>query len=179
MPNPVFRFLFMLVTMFCFAYPSWADDIQTFDLTGTFVDGTSASGTLSIDTTLGKVVAADVLYTGDHMVYDIISGQGPFDFASPVSYQLLLRAPTSAVLAFEIEGSFALDSLIAYSGGALCSQTSLSCGEMSVWNTGESTVALQSGSLTIPTPEPGTVLLFGAALFGRGALQRVNKLREP
>src|SRR5712691_4424093 len=105
-----------------------------FNLTGTFVDATTVSGTLTINLTTGTVDAANLTYLGTTYATILLqesftghtaAGQTPV----PVSYVVDIGSSAADFPRIDlgIPGTSALDSLVAYAGGKLCSNTD-SCG---------------------------------------------------
>jgi len=169
--------------------PASADDTQVFDLSGTFTGDSTVSGTVTIDVSNGTITAVDLSYEGQ--TYTYIQTQGAFFGATgstmPVSYGFdagvssTLQVPQ---LSFGIPGTSAIDSLVGYTGGSLCSLDAL-CGPDSYGNYWESDflaadgttyLKLQSGQLSA-TPEPSSVLLLatGIALIGMAMSVRRRK----
>jgi hypothetical protein len=114
------------------AAPARADTI--FDLTGTFADSTTVSGTLTIDLTIGHIDAANLIYGGN--TYSTILLQQPFTGNTapgqtpvPVSYSVFIGISSSILPRIDlgIPGTSAVDSLVSYAGGSLCS-ISANCG---------------------------------------------------
>jgi hypothetical protein len=170
------RWLLLTVVFLCFGMSAYADQMTVFQVAGTFTDGTTFSGNLTVDTTAGTITAADIWYSGDGQSYTIVGPQGAYDVPpTPVAYTAFIEAPgSSSMFGFAIEGSSALDSLVGFTGGSLCSQSSPcyipaeSGNEYSDWNGASRTVLLQSGDVVAATtavPEPGSLLLLGASLI--------------
>jgi hypothetical protein len=140
--------------------------IRTFDAEGTFDDGATLSGTLSIDTTIGTVTSANlVVGAPDSLDFIDIQFQGgniyPGDYfiqagTTPSGLpNLLLVLPT--------------DSLVGYSGGPIGSDTNPANGYVSSIYLG---ATLTDGSLTA-VPEPSGLLLGTVAgLAGTGYVWR-------
>ena len=176
-----------LAVAFLAVQPASADTIDVFSLSGaTFADGTSASGTVTVDITTGLITAANVLYGGK--LYDDILFQGAF-FGNtnsgktpvPVDYEVDLGITSSSLprIDFGIFGTSLVDSLVAYAGGNFASDNNLAGpdqqGNEWVSSFHSATGAnpdLKSGKLVFQsktvtsTPEPSTVLLLVVALFG-------------
>ncbi len=107
------------------AAPARADTV--FDLTGTFNDGTTVSGTLTIDLTIGQIDAANLIYGSN--TYSTILLQQPFTGITapsqtpvPVSYLVHIGISSSFPrIDLAIPGTSAVNSLVSYAGGSLCS----------------------------------------------------------
>ena len=161
-----------------------ADTIQTFDLTGTWDGyapaGETISGTVTIDTTLGLFTAADV----------IAGGPSPFTFVditqqpsgSSDAYADIDNAAGTTTFFLYIDAA----NLVGYSGGPGCADTlpaQTTCSSTSgltpqnavsteFW--GFNSLALSAASPS-SAPEPGTVLLMGAAFLFAGLLRKLRR----
>jgi hypothetical protein len=159
-----------------------------FNVSGTFVDGTALSGTITIDTAAGTVTAVNVtLGSPDANTYTVIqTGVGS---GAPSYYSIPLGTAASP------QGLPSLNllipprtTLVGYAGGALCSDSAPCSGVTSgVWLGVGNAVALTSGSLSTsgPTPPPSTpapptwaliglaILLAASAAMLRGRARQV------
>lgn len=137
----------------------------TFRADGLFSDGAALSGTLSIDTNVGTVTAADLMIKGVG-TFSTISLQ--FNFGSPVFYSVVVD---DAAMTEEFSFGLLTDTLVGYAGGDLCSESTVGCFSSTYYpfsNPGDQ-VALSSGSLTSgigvsdAAPEPTTLSFLGVA----------------
>jgi len=148
-----------------------ADSI-VFDASGTFADGSTMSGTVTIDTT-GVVTAASLSSS--------LPNAGPATFIAQTLDSTGTLYIVSVVETIPNEGDFNLvfptATLIGYGGGGLCS-IDISCPEISDYFPpagGSGPFALTSGTLTA-VPEPSTVALLGTGLLGLVGVIRRKRL---
>ncbi len=154
-------------------------DILTFDASGIFDGGYALGGTVTIDNTLGTIVASNVVIGGapalpnPDLFTTILAasptplGGGTFDFNVEDSlgniFSSGLTAPT----------------LVGFSGGVFCSeQTPNSCGSaLEDFSNGFSFYELQSGtlSLTPAVPEPSTWIMMILGFCGLVVMARHSK----
>jgi hypothetical protein len=153
--------------------PARADVIQTFDVSGTFTDNTTMSGTIVIDTTTGVFESGDLSYLGKTFDVLVLTEDDPGGPA--FVFELSTSSGPIPRLVMGIPG----DDLVGYSGGLLCSLTNHVCsgdgGGISFYApTSDTNVLLNSGSLTavVATPEPSSVTLLGTGLLGLAAVMR-------
>ena len=178
--------LTLAAVFLCFTMSAFADSFTTFNINGTFTDGTTLSGTVTIDTTAGHITAANIWYSGDGQWYTSLGSQGPYDVPpTPVAYTAFIGlAGSYSEFGLSFTGTSALDSLVGYTGGNLCSQASPcsipgeSGNGVSDWFNGTRTVLLQSGSMTASAatgasvPEPSSLLLFVGGLGAAAGMCR-------
>jgi hypothetical protein len=162
------------------AVPAGADTITTFNLTGTFADDTTVSGTVTIDVTFpGFVESVNLSYMGNS--YSTIQSQEQFTgntqtgaIPSQVGYLVDIGTSSSQFPSIHllIEGDPNPIFLAGYAGGPVCS-VGHQCGPdqegftfASGFHPDASTaVSLQTGQLfTGPLPTPGPIA--GAGLPG-------------
>lgn len=143
-----------------------ADTMETFDLSGTFTNNTTVSGTVVIDTTTGVVDSAVLSYLG--MNFDVLFSQR----ADPGIGAYAFGVSPDSEPSFEIALGIAESSLVGFDGALLCSTTHTCDGVSGDYHQGSSgLVFLQSGALT-PTPEPSSVALLGTGLLGFAGVMR-------
>jgi hypothetical protein len=141
-----------------------ADVSTQFIVQGAYADGATLSGTVTIDTTVGEITAANLsVGAPDSLTLDNIIGQNGSSFSS-----WLVAVGTAGGALFP-ETILVIPSLtlVGYSGGPIASETYAPEGVGSALYYSESnTVILHNGELT-PTPEPSTGLVasLGAAAF--------------
>jgi len=143
-------------------------DVLTFDANGLFDGGFTLGGTVTIDNTLGTVVASDLTISGAPAL------------PSPDSFTTILAASPSGVggglFDFNVQDSagnifssgFTAPTLVGFTGGSFCSeQTPDSCGSaLEDFSNSFSFYELQSGTLSLAVsavPEPSTwaMMIFG------------------
>jgi hypothetical protein len=169
------------VTAICLSFsPAGADTITTFNLTGTFTDGTTVSGTVTIDVTFpGFVESVNLSYLGNP--YSTIQSQLQFSGNTPpgqisnqVAFEVNIGTSSSQFPSIHllIEGHPEPIFLAGYAGGPVCS-VDHPCGPDAVGTTyasgfhpdASTAVALQTGQLsTGPVGVPGPIA--GAGLPG-------------
>jgi hypothetical protein len=153
--------------------PASADTISIFNLTGTFTDGTTISGTVTIDVTFpGFVESANLSYLNNS--YSTIQSQVQFTGNTPlnqISNQVgfLVDIGTSSTqfpsIHLLIEGIPEPIFLAGYPGGPVCS-VEHQCGPDATGVTyasgfhpdGSTAVTLQTGQLSVPGPIAGAGL---------------------
>jgi PEP-CTERM motif len=146
-----------------------ADTLSTFDLNATTVSGGSASGTVTLDATIGLFTSADitVLTQGGQFLFNGIPLANPgygTVWKDTLNNQFILSLPVS--------------SLIGYTGGELCSVL-LHCGNSMVSLPSQFFASMtgplisdvvEAGTLTLvspaPTPEPSSIALLTTGLLG-------------
>lgn len=146
-------------------------NILTFDASGLFEEGYTLGGTLTIDNTLGTVLASNLTISGAPSL------PSPDSFTSilaaqPIAYNgglFDLNVQDSAGNIFS--SGLTAPTLVGFTGGAFCSdQTSSLCGSaLEDFSNGFSLHELQSGTLTLTAavPEPST---WAMLILGFGAL---------
>jgi hypothetical protein len=143
------------------AVPSSAATV--FFASGTFQNTATLSGTLTIDTVTGSIVASNLIVSAPtSFTFVNIVAQG--DSPAPNFYSVTDRNAASTE---DFDFGLPLHTLVGYSGGAICSAATATCTASNLFNltTGTGGSVLASGSLspTAPTPEPASGLLFGMA----------------
>jgi hypothetical protein len=157
-----------------------ADTLSTFDLNATTVSGGSASGTVTLDATIGLFISADitVLTQGGQFLFNgVPAAPNPIpSFGSAAFWRDSLN--NQFILALPVS------SLIGYTGGELCSAL-LYCGNFMASFPSEffanmsgplSSDVVEAGTLTpassAPTPEPSSIVLLATGLLGAIHLSR-------
>lgn len=130
-----------------------------FNVSGTLVDATSFSGTITVDTTSGLATASTLTYLGD--VYGVANFTTSFFNFAYVSYGDASKPGYYFNIVFD------QPSLVNYNGGGLCG-TNYSCFDS---NSGYYVVGNWQYP-DAPTPEPGTLALFGSGVVGLAGYAR-------
>jgi hypothetical protein len=156
-----------------------------FDVTGTFADASTISGTLTIDLTTGHVDAANVSYLGATYATILVQGSDTHT-PVPVYYGVNIGVNFGfPFLALAVPQTSAANPYIGYVGGALCSVDS-QCGPdqngdfwVSAYNATLNThVVLETGQLTAATPLPAALPLFATGLGALGLLGWRRKRKQ-
>jgi hypothetical protein len=150
--------------------PAHADTI--YNISGTFSNGSSLTGSVTVD-------AAGNITGG---TFTLGTGTG---VSSPISFSALDGAAQidpgvfAAMFATTGNPTGAPFITIVFSAGALCTDASSCTGEVTQFSLdGENFTELTSGGVT-NTPEPSTYLLLGSGLLGLGLLSRKRLATNP
>jgi PEP-CTERM motif len=145
-----------------------------FDVTGTFSDGSSLDGTITLDPTTGDVSAVDLIVGVPwSLEFDVVQSQTHGGPVVPTLETGLTASgrPTLGLL-------FATTSFVNYAGGQLCSTsvTTTDCGkhgssELLMADSSQDRF-LATGSVTPAVPEPASLILFGTGLCALAASGR-------
>jgi hypothetical protein len=163
--------------------------VVTFTAAGSFVNGSTLDGFVSIDTATGLISGADLAISGIAAHFTILNLQVTWPPAGPflTEFQFSNAQASDNLLSF----LFPPSSLVGFAGGILCGTSNdPSCFDGTLHyvssfatklpdNTipGNSFVQLVSGSLTLaPVPEPSTIALFltSLAIAAGGSVRRVR-----
>jgi len=191
----VFRAVSVLSVLLALTCQAKADIITTFDVTGTFVDGSSMTGNVKIDTTTGAATAMDItLGAPDSFVFS--SANPSYELATFPNYgpsainqvqSVILLSPSITItdntlgdyLWPDISLLTETSSLVGYSGGPLWGVAPYSAPTPNFGSTQAQFTShgdnhyLYSGDLvavsSISTPEPGFLTLLASGFLTAGA----------
>jgi PEP-CTERM motif len=143
-----------------------ADVIDVFTLIGAFDNGSTLSGSVTVDITIGEARALDALADGS--TFDDINTQ----FSDGTNY--ILAATPSGVVSPHLFLGFTIADLVGYTGGPL------STGSRVDDLTGGGATRLTSGSAvfassTVPEPSTWALMILGFAGVGVFAVRRAGK----
>jgi hypothetical protein len=200
MPRPIYlavALAFVVATTVVTAQAK-ADIITTYNVSGTYQDGATVSGTLTMDTTTATATAIDVHVTNPGFP----NTYGPFDFVSSPSTYVFnttdLPSPPADVVKVLIEPTPSISNFLSLNVVApgflwptgvipLSTITFAGPGRDSAYGVFDFTFGvgnlyesdLVSGQLTpINTPEPATLTMLGTGLFAIGGFAGVRRRRR-
>jgi hypothetical protein len=160
---------------------------QTFDVSGTFESNSKLSGFLDINTGNGTITSADVTISGITGIFTL-SNNGGGDYNSHGFWENVDLSDGGNTLVLGLVLQNGKNSLVGYSGGALCNDSG-NCGFAPSTGFALSSYYVQPGSKsvfigctdstdpalvsgTVSTPEPGATTLLGAGLSVLGFMFR-------
>jgi hypothetical protein len=138
-----------------------------FQAAGTFSDGATLSGSITIDTLTGTVTSSALTITGSSQFYfdTVVSQQ---DFGTPLFYTVLTQNP-SGQEAFLL--GIPLDSLVSYAGGEMCDDSIGTCLSSVYYAVSlQNPVSLMDGTLSVATQDASEPTLLTAWGLGSVAL---------
>jgi hypothetical protein len=165
-------FVAVLLAICLSFWPARADTI--FNVAGTFIDATTISGTFTINLTTGQIDAVNLLYGGG--TYSTILLQQAFTGATapgqtpvPLAYLVHIGSSTSTLPRIDLAmpGTSAVDSLVSYAGGSLCS-TSANCGPDQLGISYASAFFPLSGTPTFLLLQTGELIAVPGPIVGAG-----------
>jgi hypothetical protein len=130
-----------------------ADVIEVFNLSGEFANGSTLSGTVTVDTNAGSATAIDA--AADGFEFKTLTGQGSDGLAYTVNADAAGNAAQLSLV-------FGVHSLVGYGGSSLSPDTTLN--GMSLKGGGANPAE------SSPVPEPSTWALLVAGFAGLGVL---------
>jgi hypothetical protein len=154
-----------------------ADLNLTFNAEGTFDDGATLGGTVTIDTTIGTVVAANLTVSApDSLDLTFVQGQRS-NLPVTGDYQFDVGPSASEIPAFDV--SLPVATLVDYPGGPIGSDSQPANNFASVLFLTSLTdlTVLQEGSLSLTTPEPSTFWMAVCGISGGLAFARFRSRR--
>jgi hypothetical protein len=141
------------------AAPARADTSLVFNAAGTFADGATLGGTLTIDTSIGTVTAA-ILTVGpsDSLTLETIQLQTFIGFGT---YKILVGESTNPGDTPYLVIFLPTSSLTGYTGGVIDSTTSIGASNISLVKRNPMSPGdtLTTGGLSVAVPEPNTLLV--------------------
>lgn len=167
------------VAIFCLGLsPAHADTV--FDVTGTFTNGATLSGTITINTVTGSITGQSLQTSSP-----ILGNFGFLVTQTPAFFYFAEFDTTASPSSPYLDLFFSAGSLVNYAGGSLCSESDncfFGLFESSFVSLGDGVhyTELDSGyvsysGFTNSTPEPGTILLLASGLAGLALLSRKRR----
>jgi hypothetical protein len=151
------------------AFGIGAANASTFDVSGTFSDGTTIGGFIAIDVSAGTVTSEDITTSR--------TGVGPFTATPSVVGSSPIILEFGDTNSDELDLLLPVSTLVGYAGGALCTFSASLEGVCTDQATnlrnlpGAFSLSLNSGSLTpVATPLPAALPLFATGIGGLGLL---------
>ncbi len=166
--------------LFACSFPALADTLTVFNAQGSFVDGATLSGTITMDTTAGTITGVHLLASGPDNLD--LTNLGGYNGPNPLQanyYGIAVVTPTSYLP--QIALGLDTTTLMGYAGGDLFSRVYASgvYGPSFIQQSDLSTIDLQVGTLTpesgvvATAPEPSALMLFGTGVLAlAGAARR-------
>ena len=144
-----------------------------FNATGVFTDGAVLTGTITLDTTTGLGLSADVFLSAPD-ANEFLFIQSQF---TPTPGVVILQLSPVAFGVPHLILAFPVSDFTGYSGGVMCSPTT--CGGSSNLFTGYNTIGIVSGNLapasTAPEPSAAWLLAGGGTILLAARGRRITR----